>query len=72
MRCEHCKFWVLHELQHLTKEFDPDSPDGMCHRFPPVYVGQSEEYDFDRPVVFLWANPETSSDDWCGEFCKKA
>jgi hypothetical protein len=51
-RCGACRFYLRNEASN------PKDPTGLCRRFPPQILGDSD--DFIRPMV--------SDLDWCGEF----
>ena len=68
--CQNCKWWQKFPL------FDAERPDevkefaghfkqaGWCKRFPPVwFVNASKVGGYEQRC------PETTCDDFCGEFC---
>jgi hypothetical protein len=50
--CSHCRYFVTAESQN-----------GNCHRFPPVYAGDSSPRE-----IHHWRFPSVHMHAWCGEF----
>lgn len=42
---------------------EADMPNGTCHRFPPVFSGESSPRE-----AHHWRFPSVSLHAWCGEF----
>ena len=56
--CKGCKFWA-DVIQ---------SRPGTCHRFPPSLMNRSQQNGLHGLAQYDYHFPETSPDDWCGEF----
>lgn len=50
--CSHCRYFKA-----------VDALNGACHRFPPVFAGESSPRE-----VHHWRFPSVSIHAWCGEF----
>ncbi len=50
--CEQCRYFVT-----------VDALNGTCHRFPPVFAGDSSPRENHH-----WRFPQVSIHAWCGEF----
>lgn len=67
MKCNDCKYWTNYKGR---KE------DGQCRRFNPELVtdisggGIATAIGISTKVKTMW--PETSYDDWCGEFAPES
>lgn len=64
--CGTCPYWegCGNELD------DPDaSPEGVCHRFPAVFIGPGPKLDGDcsQCCPETWSQPWTYDRYWCGE-----
>ena len=50
--CSQCRYFKM-----------ADALTGACHRFPPVYAGESSPRE-----IHHWRFPSVSTHSWCGEF----
>lgn len=50
--CSHCRYFQ-----------GQDAQGGTCHRFPPVFAGESSPRE-----THHWRFPAVSAFAWCGEF----
>ncbi len=63
--CETCRFFDPYYVKG-----DPPPHDGTCHRYPPVWVGDS--CDFETLVdMDAWALPYVGACATCGEWRKR-
>ena len=60
--CHHCLFCEEDTLQEDDNDPDPIT-ERWCHRYPPSYRGDFEEFSYDFPKV--------KEGDWCGEWQQK-
>lgn len=59
IKCKNCEFY---------EETDPDTGEGICHRFPPQV---SHTHSYGGKQYFKHLQPEVWESDWCGEFMIK-
>lgn len=57
-KCDNCKYY---------EEYNEESINGLCHRFPPQVYPEHPDRTHDRSSS---KQPEVYGDDWCGEFEK--
>lgn len=62
-RCETCLFWKRHNIPEESEDQVTPEDTGTCLRYPPVYIGESDEVDMES-----WCQPYSMEDDWCGEW----
>lgn len=74
-RCDKCRFWEPWKPEDHKPH--PNDIEGKCRRFPPVLsdagvadcVNADESEAAEVPNnMYVWFQPITSGDDWCGEF----
>ena len=57
-QCETCRFWVLWQDSAIDKAADSQHRlYGQCKRYPPTQLENDEQ-----------ARPDTTEEDWCGEW----
>ena len=72
MACGKCRWWRRDDDSHDDDELPPF---GACHRLPPTFnlkaMKALDDLDVRDTAPEFWCNgwwPNTSSEDWCGEF----
>ena len=64
-RCETCKYF-----DPYWDEGDPPPYTGDCERYPPVWIGDGEDYE-SPAVQWLWSVPHVGAMYCCGEWTKR-
>jgi hypothetical protein len=67
MKCFDCKFFTVHPNDDLQD----DDKDGVCHRYPAVFVPFNGEPADAVQDAAQWCQPVMFTNDWCGEFSRQ-